>query len=81
MNYPPELVAACKEVTEAHPEVSHLFVSLDGRWLFVDDDFNAPDFNITSVHGVRVSLLEDMVDALDRDMTLPAAFYIPGVLK
>ena len=68
-----ELIAACRMVTEHHPEVEHLFVSLSGRWLFCDDCFEAPTFG----PEIEIDLLETMVDSLE---DLPAAFYIPEVL-
>lgn len=76
--YPTELITACKMVVEAFPEVDHLYVSLNGRWLFCDDSYESPTFD----GEVDISVLEDMVDSLDNaNFGFPAAFYIPEVLR
>lgn len=74
MKTTPELIAACVEVTRAFPNVDHVFISVNGRWLFCEDDFEAP---VLTQDEIDISLLEAMVDSLEN---LPAAFYIPEVL-
>lgn len=76
MTTTPELIAACKAVTEKFPYVDHLFISADGRWLFCED-LSPPDFQ----GMIDTYLLEDMVDSLySAGIKLPCAFYIPEVL-
>jgi hypothetical protein len=58
---------ALGHVREHHPEVTLMVVNSDGRWQFMDDDFNAPAFGA----GIDVSILEAAADSLP---TLPAVF-------
>ena len=50
-----KILAALLHVRENHEEITHVFFTQSGSWLYTDDEFNAPTF------GSEVDL--DVVDA------------------
>jgi hypothetical protein len=64
-----KVYAALLHVNNHHSEVTQVFYSTDGRWLYCDDDYAAPTFG----NDIDISLLEDAVDSL---AMLPAAFSL-----
>lgn len=63
-----KIKAAFEEVKRFHPEVTQVFISKNGLWLFCDDSFESPVFH----RDIDTHYLEMMVDYMD---VLPAAFH------
>jgi len=63
--------AALRHVHEQFPQVSQVFYGIDGRWMFCDEDFHAPDFEGAMID---IGILEDAADAAGDDEGFPCAF-------
>lgn len=61
---------ALDHVRQYHPEVTQVVFLRDGRWLYMDDDGECPQF----VKEVDVAILEEAADAVTK---VPAAFAGP----
>lgn len=72
MNIPPKVKTALDHVRKAHPEVSLVVFKCDGRWLYMDDDFNAPCFK----ENIDTGILEDAANEVDNTIGFPAVFEI-----
>lgn len=64
--------AALRHVREHHSEVTHVFFSEDGRWLYTDDDFNSPIFG----PEIDESILEAASNAAWEDYGWPCAYVV-----
>ena len=70
MTVPDKVKKALLHVRQYHPTVVQVFYSINGKWLYCDEDFYAPPFESKYVD---TRLLEEAVASLER---LPAAFSL-----
>lgn len=67
-----KIANAFASVREHYPLVVQVFFGADGRWLYMDDDMEAPAFN----DKIDVGILEDAADAAVELKGLPCAFSV-----
>lgn len=75
MQFNQTVQAALRHIHELFPEVTQVFYGANGRWLFCDEDFEAPDFG-EAPGKVDIGLLEDAADAADNDEGFPCAYRL-----
>lgn len=75
MQFNEKVQAALRHVHGFFPDVTQVFYGADGRWMFCDEDFEAPNFDEAS-GKVDISLLEDAADAADNDKGFPCAYRL-----
>lgn len=75
MKTPKKVKIALEHVRKFYPDVVQVFYGIDGRWLFMDADMQAPSFNkYLGIRGkIDVGILEDAADSVEN---VPAAFAI-----
>lgn len=56
-----EVLLALEHVRLFHPEVCIVIFSKDGRWLYMDQDFNIPIFS----DSIDIAILEAAADSLN----------------
>lgn len=56
-----KIIAAFKHVKSVFPDVVMVVYNKDMRWLYMDSNFDAPEFN----YKIDVSILEDAVESLE----------------
>lgn len=67
---PIKVLVALDHVRGFYPEVTTVIFNKQGRWQYVDDDFDAPGF---FAHSIDFNILQDAVDSVK---SLPAVFQI-----
>lgn len=55
-----EVIETFNYIKEIHPEVTTFIVNKEGKWLFCDNDFNAPKF----LWDIDISRIEETVDSI-----------------
>lgn len=75
MQFNEKVQAALRHVHSVFPEVTQVFYGADGRWLFCNEDFDAPNFKEAPVN-VDIGLLEDAADAADSQNGFPCAYRL-----
>lgn len=75
MQFNEKVQAALRHVHSVFPEVTQVFYGADGRWLFCNDDFDAPNFD-KAPGKVDIGLLEDAADAADNHKGFPCAYRL-----
>ncbi|HDR9103735.1 TPA: hypothetical protein QDB04_000509 [Burkholderia vietnamiensis] len=68
---PAAVRTALAHVRSIYPQVTQVLYGRDGRWHFVDDEFEAPEFKAGD--GIDTGIMEDAARAVE---TLPAAFSV-----
>lgn len=64
---------ALRHIQSLFPEVTQVFYGADGRWQYLDDEFEAPLFGD---EPVDVSLLEDAANAAEEEKGFPCAYAL-----
>lgn len=75
MQFNAKVQAALRHINAVFPQVTQVFYGADGRWLFCDEDFNAPDFD-EAPGKVDVGMLEDAADSADSQKGFPCAYRL-----
>lgn len=75
MQFNGKVQEALRHIHSQFPGVTQVFFGSDGKWLFCDVNFEAPNFDHASGY-VDVLLLEDALDAADKDKGLPCAYRL-----
>jgi hypothetical protein len=70
---PAAVAAAFKHVRDKHPEVCQVFFGFDGRWQYMDADFNTPSFG----EDIDTGILEDAAVAAEHANGVPCAYLDP----
>ena len=75
MQFNEKVQAALCHVHGLFPEVTQVFYGADGRWMFCDEDFEAPNFDQAS-GKVDIGLLEAAANAAYDDKGFPCAYRL-----
>ena len=75
MHFNETVQKALRHANQHFPEVTQVFYGADGRWLYCDESFNAPNFG----DKVDTWLLEDAADAAGNDKGFPCAYRLLGL--
>ncbi len=70
-----KIQAALSHIHQLFPDVTQVFFSENGSWLFCDENFVAPDFSKTAT-PVDIELLELAASAAYEDKGFPCAYRI-----
>lgn len=75
MQFNKQVQQALRHINSIFPEVTQVFYGADGRWMFCDEEFVAPDFG--KAHApVDVGLLEDAATAADEQKGFPCGYRL-----
>lgn len=78
MSYTPSTVEkALAHVRTMHPDVTHVVYTREGKWVFMTDDGDAPDF---ALDLVDTGLLEDAADQVSNGTGFPSVFCIDNTM-
>jgi hypothetical protein len=75
MQFNEKVQMALRHVSGIFPKVTQVFFGADGRWMYCDDDFEAPNFD-EAPGKVNIELLEDAADAANDDKGFPCAYRL-----
>ena len=75
MQFNEKVQMALRHVNGVFPEVTKVFFGADVRWMYCNQDFEAPNFD-EAPGKVDIGLLEDAADAADNDIGFPCAYRL-----
>lgn len=75
MQFNTKVQEALKHVNNLFPQVTQVFYGADGRWMFCDEDFNAPNFK-NAPDKLDISILEDAADSAGEQQGFPCAYVL-----
>jgi hypothetical protein len=75
---PSKVVEALLHIQGFFPSVCQVYFGAEGRWLFVDENLDAPDFSLIA-GKVNLNLLQEAADAAYNDKGYPCGYSIPKV--
>lgn len=71
-----KVIEALTAVQALHPEVCQVFFSVNGKWRYCDEEFEAPAFG--AISDDLQTLLEEAADVVYALRGFPSAFYLPS---